>query len=65
MSALNTPQACALLGRLTRADARPISRRTLTRYKRRGLPYVAVHPHVYREEDLVRWLDGRKKGVWI
>ena len=62
---LNSRQACELLGSLTRADGKPVSRRTLTRYKSKGLPFVAVIPNVYREPDLKRWLDGRKKGVWI
>lgn len=62
---LSSAEACAVLGAMTRSDGRPISRRTLTRYKRQGLPYVAVHPNVYREQDLKRWLEGKRKGFWI
>lgn len=65
MNPLNTAQACEVLGRLTRHDGRPISRRTLTRYKRQGLPHVALRPAVFREEDLTKWIDGKRKGAWI
>ena len=62
---LGTREACAVLGQLTRRDGRPINPRTLLRYKRQGLPYIKTRPNIFREPELRRWVDAKKRGMWL
>lgn len=62
---LGTREACKVIGELLRQDGRPITPRTLSRYKRSGLPYINMRPNVFRENELRRWVDAKKRGMWL
>lgn len=62
---LTTVDACRVIGEIIHPDGRPINRRTLLRYKRSGLPYIKTRPNIFREPELRRWFDAKKRGMWL
>jgi hypothetical protein len=57
--------ACAALGRLLRADGKPISRRTLSKWQTEGLPHRKLGGVTFFMSELVRFVDSKKRGVYL
>jgi hypothetical protein len=63
---LSRTEVAALLGRLLRSDARPLTVRSVHNWIRRGLPRVKIGGVVtFREDEVRKWVNAHREGALL
>lgn len=63
---LSRKDVAELLGRMLRADGRPLTVRSVHNWIRRGLPRVKIGGVVsFREDEVRRWVAAHREGTLL